>query len=105
MGIGSMTPQAPFLRRPGMQLTLRYIVAIALTLFFVFPVYWLFIISFKTPDEIFAFPPVWYPESIQFSNYFVLFKDGDAKTVLNSLILATVSTFFAMILGTIAAYS
>jgi multiple sugar transport system permease protein len=35
----------------------------------------------------------------------VLFKDGDAKTVLNSLILATVSTFFAMILGTIAAYS
>ena len=35
----------------------------------------------------------------------MLFKDGDAKTVLNSLILATVSTFFAMILGTIAAYS
>ena len=70
-----------------------------------FPVYWLFSISFKTPDEIFAFPPVWYPKSIQFSNYMVLFKDGDAKTVLNSLILATASTFIAMILGTIAAYS
>ena len=38
-------------------------------LIFIFPVYWLFIISFKTPDEIFAFPPVWYPESIQFANY------------------------------------
>jgi multiple sugar transport system permease protein len=48
---------------------------------------------------------VWYPKNIQFGNYFVLFKDGDAKTVLNSLILATVSTLFAMILGTIAAYS
>jgi multiple sugar transport system permease protein len=35
----------------------------------------------------------------------VLFKDGDAETVLNSLILATTSTLFAMILGTIAAYS
>jgi multiple sugar transport system permease protein len=35
----------------------------------------------------------------------VLFKDGDAVTVWNSLVLATVSTFFAMILGTIAAYS
>ena len=81
------------------------LLACLLVVIFVFPVYWLFIISFKTPDEIFAFPPVWYPKSIQFSNYFVLFKDGDAKTVLNSLILASVSTFFAMILGTIAAYS
>jgi multiple sugar transport system permease protein len=105
MGIGSMTPHAPFLRRPGTQLTLRYIVAIALTLFFIFPVYWLFIISFKTPDEIFAFPPVWYPESIQFANYRVLFKDGDAETVWNSLILAGVSTVIAMVLGTICAYS
>ena len=54
---------------PGIALALRYVAAIALTLFFVFPVYWLFIISFKTPDEIFAFPPVWYPKSIQFANY------------------------------------
>ncbi|NJM91741.1 MAG: carbohydrate ABC transporter permease [Rhodospirillaceae bacterium] len=100
-----MTPRAPFLRRPGTQLALRYIVAIALTLFFIFPVYWLFIISFKTPDEIFAFPPVWYPESIQFANYRVLFKDGDAETVWNSLILAGVSTVIAMVLGTMCAYS
>ncbi|MEP7174536.1 MAG: carbohydrate ABC transporter permease [Aestuariivirga sp.] len=95
----------PFHRRKDVRLALRYIVACLLVVIFVFPVYWLFIISFKTPDEIFAFPPVWYPKSIQFSNYFVLFKDGDAKTVLNSLILASVSTFFAMIFGTIAAYS
>ena len=59
----------------------------------------MFSISFKTPDEIFAFPPVWYPASIQFSNYRVLFKDGDAWTVWNSLVLASVSTVFAMILG------
>ena len=95
----------PFHRRKNVRLTLRYAIACLLVIIFVFPVYWLFIISFKTPDEIFAFPPVWYPNSIQFSNYMVLFKDGDAKTVLNSLILATASTFFAMILGTIAAYS
>ena len=95
----------PFHRRKEVRLALRYVVACLLVVIFVFPVYWLFIISFKTPDEIFAFPPVWYPKSIQFGNYFVLFKDGDAKTVLNSLILASVSTFFAMILGTIAAYS
>jgi multiple sugar transport system permease protein len=95
----------PFHRRKNVRLIFRYVLAIMLTLVFVFPVYWLFIISFKTPDEIFAFPPVWYPQSIQFANYGVLFKDGDAATVGNSLILASVSTFFALILGTIAAYS
>ncbi len=100
-----MSAQMPFLRRPGTVLTMRYAAAILLTLFFVFPVYWLFIISFKTPDEIFAFPPAWYPKSIQFANYRVLFKDGDAETVWNSLVLAGVSTVIAMVLGTICAYS
>jgi multiple sugar transport system permease protein len=95
----------PFYRNKSFRLALRYVLAIVITLIFVFPVYWLFIISFKTPDEIFAFPPVWYPASIQFANYKVLFKDGDAATVGNSLILASVSTMIAMILGTIAAYS
>jgi multiple sugar transport system permease protein len=95
----------PFHRRKDVRLAARYAIAVALVLVFVFPVYWLFIISFKTPDEIFAFPPVWYPKSLQLSNYRVLFKDGDAVTVWNSLVLATASTFFAMILGTIAAYS
>ena len=95
----------PFHRRKEVRLGLRYLLALMLVIVFVFPVYWLFIISFKTPDEIFAFPPVWYPASIQFANYGVLFKDGDAATVGNSLILASVSTIFAMIFGTIAAYS
>jgi multiple sugar transport system permease protein len=94
-----------FRRRHDVRLAFRYALAILITIVFVFPVYWLFIISFKTPDEIFAFPPVWYPKSIQFANYGVLFKDGDAETVLNSLILAGTSTVFAMIIGTLAAYS
>jgi multiple sugar transport system permease protein len=97
--------ERPLLRRPGTVLALRYLAAIAITFVFLFPVYWLFIISFKTPEEIFAYPPVWYPKSIQFENYSVLFKDGDAITVWNSLVLAGVSTVIAMVLGTMAAYS
>src|SRR5215813_699606 len=92
-------------RRREMKLLFRYVTAALLVVVFVFPIYWLFAISFKTPGEIFASPPVWYPKSIQFNNYAVLFKDGDAKTVGNSLVLASVSTFFGMIFGTIAAYS
>ena len=92
-------------RRRAIRLAARYVGAVAVTLFFLFPVYWLFMISFKTADEIYSYPPVWWPASLQFSNYAVLFKDGDAATVGNSLIVASVSTICAMFLGTICAYS
>ena len=105
MSVPGAVPPKPLLRRQSTQLTLRYLGAGLLTGFFLFPVYWLFIISFKTPDEIFHFPPVWYPKSLQLANYWVLFKDGDAITVWNSFVLAGVSTVIAMILGTLAAYS
>jgi multiple sugar transport system permease protein len=62
-------------------------------------------ISFKTPAEIFAYPPVWWPASFQFANYAVLFKDGDVIVVGNSLVIAGVSTLLSMVLGTMAAYS
>lgn len=97
---------APFgLRRRTWRLLIRYAGAGALTLVFLFPVYWLFMISFKTPEEIFHSPPVWYPANIQFDNYAVLFKDGDAITVWNSLFVATCSTLISMFFGTLCAYS
>ena len=89
----------------GHGLALRYAVAAIALALFLFPIYWLFMISFKTPDEIFAHPPVWWPESIQFANYAVLFKDGDVITVWNSFVIATASTAIAMIVGTMCAYS
>lgn len=92
-------------RRAATRLALRYVAAIAVTAVFLFPIYWLFMISFKTPDEIFAFPPVWWPETLQFSNYYVLFKDGDVIAVWNSLVVAGVSTVLALFFGTICAYS
>jgi multiple sugar transport system permease protein len=92
-------------RRRTLRLGLRLAAAIAVTAFFLFPIYWLFMISFKTPEEIFASPPTWIAGSLQFANYAVLFKDGDAITVWNSLVVAGISTVIAMLLGTIAAYS
>ena len=56
-------------------------------------------------DEIFAYPPVWWPASLQLGNFAVLFKDGDAWTVWNSLVIAAASTTAAMLLGTLCAYS
>jgi multiple sugar transport system permease protein len=103
--MSSAADALPLMRRKGMRLAIRYAIAILLTVVFVFPIYWLFMISFKTPAEIFAFPPKWYASHFQFGNYRGLFKDGDAVSVLNSLILAGSSTVIAMVLGTMAAYS
>ena len=89
----------------GLGLGLRYAAALLVLVLFLFPIYWLVTISFKTADEIFAYPPVWWPASLQLGNYAVLFKDGDAWTVWNSLVIAGVSTVLAMCLGTICAYS
>ena len=95
----------PRFKRRHVRLALRYLAASLLTLLFLFPLYWLFMISFKTPDEIYHSPPVWYPASLQFANYAVLFKDGDVVAIWHSLVLAGTSTVLAMFLGTICAYS
>ena len=92
-------------QRRQTMLALRYAAAVLVTVFFLFPIYWLFMMSFKTADEIYAYPPVWWPASLQWSNYVVLFKDGDARTVWNSLVVSSLSTVAAMFLGTICAYS
>src|SRR5262249_7072819 len=69
------------------------------------PSYWLFMISFKTAEEIYSYPPKWYPGRFGLDSYAVLFKDGDAATVWHSLVIAGVSTLLAMGLGTLCAYS
>jgi multiple sugar transport system permease protein len=92
-------------QRRTLKLAARYAGAVLLTLFFLFPIYWLFMMSFKTADEIYAYPPAWWPASLRFDNYRVLFKDGDATAVWNSLVVASLSTVAAMFLGTLCAYS
>jgi multiple sugar transport system permease protein len=92
-------------QRNTVTLAFRYLAALAVTTVFLFPVYWLFMISFKTPDEIFHVPPVWFPEKLQFNNYWILFKDGDVAAIWNSLVVAGISSVFAMMLGTFGAYS
>lgn len=84
---------------------LRLLAAALVTLFFLFPIYWLFTMAFKTAEEIFASPPVWWPAHPHLDSFRVLFKDGDATTVFNSLVIAGASTLLAMFLGTLAAYS
>ncbi len=82
-----------------------YLASIAIALVFLFPVYWMFAVSLKTPQEIFKYPPAWYPSHPQLMNFWVLFRDGDVWSVWNSFVIASTSTLIAMVLGTLCAYS
>jgi multiple sugar transport system permease protein len=81
-----------------------YLVSLAACVVFLFPVYWMFAVSLKRPEEIFRSPPAWYPSGPQIGNFLVLFREGDARTILNSLIIAGTSTVIAMVIGALCAY-
>ncbi len=96
----------PWYRRRDAGVTAaRMAAAVLVATLFLFPVYWLFVMSVKTPEEVFASPPVWWPTNFSLENFAVLFRDGDVVAIWNSLVIAGCSTVVAMLLGTIAAYS
>lgn len=69
------------------------------------PVVWGFIISLKTRVDALTMPPNWiFAPSL--SNYEAAFIEGPyARTILNSVIIAGVSSVLAMFIGTPAAYA
>lgn len=72
---------------------------------FLLPVFYLLLTSIKTQVDAFKYPPVWIFRPT-FSNYrevFELYPFG--HFLLNSLIVASVSTLVAMVLGAFAAYA
>lgn len=101
----SVQYRAHLFNRARRRMTGRFVLGLIVLVIFLFPVYWLFITAFKSPGEIFARPPVWFPADAHFGAFKSLFKGGDVWAIYNSLIIASVSTFFAMLLGTAAAYS
>jgi multiple sugar transport system permease protein len=82
-----------------------YAVSMLILVVMLFPIYWMFMVSLKAPEEIFKSPPVWFPAEPQFANFAVLFTDGDVWSLWNSLIIAGTSTLIAIVLGTLCAYA
>jgi multiple sugar transport system permease protein len=88
----------------GAGLAARYALALAVLAIFLFPLYWLLITALKAPPEIRAYPPVWWPGSLNLRNFADLLVGTDAAAIAISIIVASVSTILAVVLGTIGAY-
>ena len=87
-----------------------------LLVFFV-PALWIILTSVRNRSEINSHPPVWIPEGFTLDSYRILFgmptPDGAfgmggsipiAEYATNSIVIALVSTLFALIFGTLAGY-
>ena len=83
----------------------KFLLIIIIMGFFMFPIFWLFLTSFKNHLDVFSIPPKIffnptienYLEVIQMHNFFAYYK--------NTIIISLTSTFISMILGTLGAYA
>ena len=52
-----------------------YVVAILLSVTFLFPLFWMASTSLKSMEQAYAFPPVWIPNPVQWDNYSKIFTE------------------------------
>ena len=81
--------------------------ALAAAMFFAFfPIYWMLVTSLKPNDEVFAFPPTFFPHTFTAEHYQNFFQNPDLLRYLsNSLIVATVTMVSSLLIASYAAYS
>jgi len=84
----------------------KYMLLVALVVGWMFPVYWMFTMSVKTPLEREQRPPALIPSQWNFESYRYLFEvRGFERYARNSIIVAAVSTTIALLAGSLFAYA
>jgi multiple sugar transport system permease protein len=82
-----------------------YAIYILTALFFLYPLFWVLSISFKTVPELFQFPPKVLPKTFQFDNYKHVFENTLILRYLrNTLILVGATVVGTLIISIPAAY-
>ncbi len=75
------------------------------TIFFLFPIFWVLSMSLKSVPQLFATPPIWFPLEPQFSNYTYVFNNTPiVRYLVNSALLVSLTVLFTVLIATLAAY-
>jgi multiple sugar transport system permease protein len=90
---------------PHFRKAMLLLLAILVLIPFLFPFFWMFMGSIKDQVDFLAYPPVWIfkPTLENYRNIFI-FNDFGAYT-FNSLIVATLTTLFGLLIGIPGAYA
>ncbi len=83
----------------------RYLVVAAALIFFLFPIYWIASMAFRTGDEIFHSPPIYIPSTFSLNQFAEAIQNKSIFALANSLIVTSGATLLALLLGVPAAYS
>jgi multiple sugar transport system permease protein len=83
----------------------RYAVAVLALAFFLFPIIWVTLTAFKTPDEFLKSPPIWLPKTPSLQYFAAVVRTGGLHALANTFIVATSVTLLALLVGSLAAYS
>lgn len=96
-------------RKSGIIIGKKIIFGIAVTLFLaivLFPFIWQLITSLKPPGQLYKMPPDWWPEEFFFENYINTFINYPfANYILNSLLVAGITTILCLAVASFAAYA
>jgi multiple sugar transport system permease protein len=87
---------------------LLYVIVLALCTMFGFPIFWTLMSSLKTPQEMFAYPPVIVPETFRWDNYYqvlVIPRIPVQRWALNSTIIVVLGTIGTVVTASLVAYS
>ena len=84
--------------------TIRFVVALFALLFFLFPIFWIFMTAFKDGDWIYKSPPVWIAPNPTLQHFALFVESGGWKAFSNSLVISGLATLLALLIGSLAAY-
>lgn len=93
-------------RSRGVKRTLQYLLMILLSLIFVFPILWTVLSSFKTDQNVVAFPPQLWPSPFVLESYTtVLQRYPYLAWMGNSVVITTASTLLVLLIASLAAFA
>ena len=80
--------------------------ALLVVIFIALPLYWMIASAFKTPANVGASPPQYFPNPLSVQNFSVAFSQNTfGRYIVNSVIVAVVATALVLFLGTLAGYA
>jgi len=84
---------------------LRVLVLVLYLVFSLFPIYWMFITSLKSDNEVYINNPTYYPHEPTMDNYISIYTGRPyAAYTMNSIIITFGTTAACIVFGTVAAY-
>ena len=98
---------SPVLKRQRRKVSFSvYLLLTVLGLFYLFPIIWVFLSSFKGYIELFEYPPKFLPKSFYPINYIESFVKGDwVRYFTNTFLVTAVSTLICVVISEMGGYA